>query len=482
MKNKGLFQPLTLGAILALGFLSVWIAIGFVAFENSRMIAMRNLVVETISIRADGTALIQHYENDALSQRDLNGNPVILPEDDPIGDMHGTSLIPASPWRKEDSEWEQRVRFFTDGREPSTAWYFITDGTPEGKGYFVGYDDHSKAKIGYLGTAGFRAEVLPPEERFSFAGSTYGVRSRLFSFGQSSYRVVPSIGSLGIEQSHGAMPSIVYVLGLDQKLYEANLRKRTVRVIVHAQGLHSLGGIDDLTDKTVGNWRLAVRTDAAILVLDKHGIEQQRYPIPQELRERAFTFGETSSGEAVMYYSDERDIMDTEAVHHLIWVRPDGRSRTTVVTLPGDSGMRSLRYSFAALVPSPVALGILGIAQSRDLLKDGTVSTFSSALVRTLIEYWPALAIAQVLAAILAVLCYRRQARYGFSLTERIVWPLFVLLLGLPGWIGYRFGRSWPVLEVCPECGATVPRDRESCRCCTHDFPRPALKGTEVFA
>jgi hypothetical protein len=37
-------------------------------------------------------------------------------------------------------------------------------------------------------------------------------------------------------------------------------------------------------------------------------------------------------------------------------------------------------------------------------------------------------------------------------------------------------------LEACPDCGVTVPRDRESCLCCTNDFPRPALKGTEVFA
>jgi hypothetical protein len=80
------------------------------------------------------------------------------------------------------------------------------------------------------------------------------------------------------------------------------------------------------------------------------------------------------------------------------------------------------------------------------------------------------------------VLCYRRQVRYGMSRWERIVWPLFVLLLGLPGWVGYRFGRSWPVLETCPACGAGVPRDREDCTRRETAFPPPALKGTEGFA
>jgi hypothetical protein len=55
-------------------------------------------------------------------------------------------------------------------------------------------------------------------------------------------------------------------------------------------------------------------------------------------------------------------------------------------------------------------------------------------------------------------------------------------LLGPPGGIGYRFGRWWPVLEACPECGVRVPRDREACACWEADFSPPALQGTEVFA
>jgi hypothetical protein len=90
--------------------------------------------------------------------------------------------------------------------------------------------------------------------------------------------------------------------------------------------------------------------------------------------------------------------------------------------------------------------------------------------------------IAQLLAAGLAILCYRRQVRYRGSRSERIVWPLFVLALGLPGWVAYRFCRTWPVLETCSACGVGVPRDRGECAHCEADFPAPALKGTEVFA
>jgi hypothetical protein len=124
----------------------------------------------------------------------------------------------------------------------------------------------------------------------------------------------------------------------------------------------------------------------------------------------------------------------------------------------------------------------VGIWRARDLCEEGLAATYPEALVRALGEFAPALVVAQLLAAVLAVLCYRRQVRYGANARERIVWPLFVLLLGLPGWIGYRFGRSWPVLEACPACGTGVPRDREHCARCETEFSPPALKGTEVFA
>jgi hypothetical protein len=183
-----------------------------------------------------------------------------------------------------------------------------------------------------------------------------------------------------------------------------------------------------------------------------------------------------------MYWSKERDAMDTQKEYRLFWVRPDGRSRTSVVTVSLDSYLRALRFYIAALIPSPLALDVAGVTHSRELQEEGLTPTFSSALLRTLTKFWPARVIAQVLALGLAFLCYRRQKRYGLGRGERIAWPLFVLLLGLPGWIGYRFSRKWPVLETCPDCGVAVPRDRESCVRCTNEFPAPALKGTEVFA
>jgi hypothetical protein len=52
----------------------------------------------------------------------------------------------------------------------------------------------------------------------------------------------------------------------------------------------------------------------------------------------------------------------------------------------------------------------------------------------------------------------------------------------VPGYLAYRFHRTWPVLEDCPRCGEQSPRDRDRCSDCGATFPPPELKGLEIFA
>src|SRR5208282_2706845 len=133
------------------------------------------------------------------------------------------------------------------------------------------------------------------------------------------------------------------------------------------------------------------------------------------------------------------------------------------------------------IVPAPLVLAALvETLRSKELVEIGQAAGYAEALWRAFTDFWPALAITQALAAGLALLCYRREVRYRTSAGERVLWPLFVLTLGLPGWIAYRFSRSWPVLEACPACARGVPQDRECCACCEAEFPEPELRGTEV--
>jgi hypothetical protein len=132
--------------------------------------------------------------------------------------------------------------------------------------------------------------------------------------------------------------------------------------------------------------------------------------------------------------------------------------------------------------PLSPAVGSWVVGELPSLPYYQTWARYFEGLGRRLTDNATALLVVYAVAAGLALLCYRRLARYGAGRAERVVWPAFVFLLGLPGWVGFRFARPWPVREPCPACGAAAPRDRTACAACGAEFPPPSLKGTEVFA
>jgi hypothetical protein len=105
---------------------------------------------------------------------------------------------------------------------------------------------------------------------------------------------------------------------------------------------------------------------------------------------------------------------------------------------------------------------------------------YQTALIKVLATTWPSVLAVIALSCAMAPLAYRRQKRFG--LPNPAAWAVFAFVFGVPGWIAYRFHRTWPVLEECPSCRQPSPRDREACLDCGKAFPPPPLKGIEVFA
>ncbi|HTU19189.1 MAG TPA: hypothetical protein VMG10_14105 [Gemmataceae bacterium] len=487
MARQQIFQPLVLATVLATGFMAVCFAADSWILSDYREEALG--AGEELCLLPDGTLLVaSHPDGVRWSTRyhDLQGNPTTPAEDEIAAQLRGAFLPASPPHATDELDWSARARALPDGRWPATYWYFLSDGRPQGNGYFVGYDSKSKVCIGYLGTSGFRKEPLPAEELFPFDGPTWAENSRLLA-GAGSLR---NPTTYPVRESGGRAPQgflsewDAHIFGRDGKLYHADLHERTVQVILADSPLCSIAASAHAKLAVRGTlFRLAARTDDAILILDTEGRQLARYPIPETLHHQDLTFAESNVGEAVLYESSPDDSLGTTKDYRIFWVKADGLFREAAVTLAHYGDLRSMRVYGGVAMPSPLGLASSTVrTRYKELLNKGLSAAPAEALVRALTEFWPALALAQTIALICTVLCYRRQVRYGVSRTERIVWPLFVLLLGLPGWIGYRFGRSWPVLEACPECGAAVPCDRESCVRCANDFPRPVLKGTEVFA
>jgi hypothetical protein len=489
LKTKGIVQPLVLGAVLAVGFTVVWALVGTWGVTVGEYVTRSGAHVERLIFLPDGTALVEVAEvgrHESRRYRDLEGSPVDRPRADNSHWLKGVPLPAALPERAGAGNvpWDNRLRAFADGRSPAGYWYFVSDGRPDGAGYFVCYDSKSNACLGHLGTAGFRAGPLPPDERAPFGGATSGPQSRVLCTEQQRGPTEHPDERAAGQAPRGSLSTWdVYVLGRGGKVYHADLQNRTLEVIFDEPGLRSAAVVLGVHDAERGTPHyLAVRTEDAVLVLDERGGLLKRWPVPESLRGRDFNYAETRAGGAVLFCSSPFDPLVPEVEYHIAWVATDGRRREASVTLPYP-GVRSSPALQSVVFPSPLVLGgYLASQRTGELLHEGLAATYPQALARALTEFRAALVVALLVAGGLAVLCYRRQVRYGAGTAECVLWPLFVLALGLPGWVGYRFGRSWPVLEVCPGCGARVPRDRDACARCEAEFPSPSLKGTEVFA
>jgi hypothetical protein len=202
--------------------------------------------------------------------------------------------------------------------------------------------------------------------------------------------------------------------------------------------------------------------------------------LPREIQHANLTVYGTTTAESVLvatknaWWPSQREIY---------WINANDsvtRHERLDFDQPTIDNARQL-WLMSGVVPSPVVAG-LGVfvllpadARSRDENLD-----YPAALAQSLAEGWPPLVTVCLFSTVLAVLVYRRHRRY--SETGGLAWAVFIVVLGVPGLIGYWLHRRWPVSERCSKCGALVPRDRENCLRCAAGFPAPELTGLEVFA
>jgi len=141
------------------------------------------------------------------------------------------------------------------------------------------------------------------------------------------------------------------------------------------------------------------------------------------------------------------------------------------------------RAAFTVLLPSPLFLGWeeLFMRPMQNIHNgNGNATDYLGALVYDRTAIVSTMTFVGVLSILLAVWCFNRNRRY--SNRPAIAWAIFVLITGVPGFIGYLLHCRWPVLVRCTHCGQKTPRDRDACLKCNTAFPPPALKGIEVIA
>lgn len=426
-----------------------------------------------------GSLRVHRSGNVVLEQRtggfrDLSGRP--------LDDAQASRLLPRGavkqPWlsfasllsesaqrdRQRRRDWLYRMVELA-GDAP-VSWYGVRPSAQSDLAYCVGYDKVTKDIFGYLGQKGFHRELPPREEWFPTNGDL---------------RMWVSIASIG-NTADGArantykrsLPGGVVFLASPDRIWEIFVVSRVARVLFEAPNIIDICASPDERSG------LFVRTDSKVIAIDLEGRPRATWKIPQELQREDLQWYELTDGNALVQtlHQPGSDI-------HLrfFWVHHDGTiSKTERVDarlgLPCGPGVEHLIWAAASPAP-PTSSFISLVAVPLNAVGQGEQPDLPTAMARTLSDAWPALLAVYVLSAVLAWLTYRRQVRY--ALPAAGLWAVFVFLLGVPGWLAYRWHRDWPLLKECGECHRAAPRDREACAACGQLFAAPPLLGTEIF-
>jgi hypothetical protein len=451
-----LIQQLILAFVLAVGFGVFCALIGNWTGEQVRHAMRRNDPVDRLLIKGDGTPVVTlsrpYLEPDARLQQ-------------PSADEVWIDTVFLAASERETllgffDDWHWRLRQVSDARYPGAVWYFVTDAQQHGTAYFAGYAPKTKELIGYLGAAGFRTDTVQASELFPFRGSERGSIFRLHSLNAVPWGQYAPIGVKA--PADAEMPWRMFVQGDNDTIYLIDLVERSVSVAYRDRHIRSSAILlHSYPPAEAGRRDLVIRTEDAIVVINGRTNEQQRFTIPAELRDISFSWGQTTTGDQLAVWKTQMTPEAEIISYHVMLSDAAG-----VITRHNDGEVsealppNELRWFLGLNAPAPLLVdSIVGIwLPLRPWY--GPHEPYGVALPRYVLEYWPSLVFVHVLSAMLAWLCYRRQSTNDANPTERVVWTLFVFLLGLPGWIGYR-------------C-TVAPRANE--------FAEPPMRGTEVFA
>lgn len=398
----------------------------------------------------------------------------------------GTYLSPApAPGAPRASDWIGMTRSLGLQNRYGPV-HAIHDGKRDGSVYFGAYDRETKRLRGYVGRDGYRGTPPPLDLRFHLPRADW----------QDCNWTQPVSGpSLATEagrsarDDHSPTTESACLFLSDGALYRLDpgaLRATRVTSVPGARGIFEVivgrPGSPIAADTPTKRFRTALVTydGSRLTVHHRPGPRPVGgFRVPPELDKRGCYFHLPGDGTAVFqvsWYGQYANGAD------LLWATPDGTVvRRRTVRLRDD--WPGVPYRVAATstpLQWPNPLVVMAMEESlRTSLKEAHIHLPDRIPPPIPLAAWLLFGLICLLTLASAGVCWSRQRRYCQGGTW--VWVAFVLLLGPPGWLGYRYSRPWPHLAPCPACGKKAPRDRPACAFCGADFPPASATGTEIY-
>jgi hypothetical protein len=471
-------RSMLLAAVVAFGITTVWfvLVIWLFSMTEQSQVALGNY--EQLYVRLDGVPVIVKQTNGGQSRQVLS-----LDRQPTTGDVYQI-LYPAyvspagsGPSLVSSRDWTNRLAAISDGGSPATYWYLVHDGRANGLAYGVGYNSATKQAIGYFSREGFSERLPPREAWFQVKGDTglaYATPERTFH-----------------EPYFFSQPS--QFLLANNKLWQIDTRKRTVKSLLDCPAAEGIGWAwrtsttlpsaaanSPQQQAATAPRSLFVRSADAAMIVDQAAGDVQRYPLPANLQAKTL---------AAFQLADERLLLAASPLvagqdQLVVWIDPEGKAVEKQFAMDslnrGSTDETTMSIVSAVAAPALVWQVLMVVVLMLQKLALGEAHSMPAAIRQAITICWPGIALVLAFSITSAVAAYRRQRRFG--LPGAIGWAILSFIFGLPGWIAYRWHRTWPVLDECPSCDQPAPRDREACTECGAAFPPPELKGLEVFA
>jgi hypothetical protein len=485
-RKFSLLRQFALAATLAIGFAVLWsmlVAWLGTSIQQAWQGEDRS-VHERLQVRSDGTLLIwsipQHnrseetYRNLKGVVQDVQDRNDLLPAVYLFGARERPGFFSGQPG------WSERLTVFVNEREPTVNWFFVHNGKPDGAGYFAAYERTSNRRVGFIGMAGFRKGPAPAADWIPVQGEPKSSAPNSI-YSRQAWVLRPAAGDVP--------PRSVY-LPSGSQLRLADLAARTVTTVFEAPEAIESIGIPTLaywsTGRSTTEQPILVRTTRQIYELDQQHHVKKVFSLPPDFdRRSSVEWYELKSGQAIavifpVWSTGPRVNVNRKLVYR---IKGDGaiEDQFTVDLQVGSSAPDNPIEAFQIplTLPSPAILFAIGVIR---VIADDPAQSYAVAVTAFLKVAGPGLIAVLALSIVLAILVQRRSRAFGLTRREQITWTVFVLVFGLPAYVGFRIYRRWPVRQPCPNCGAQAPRDRVACAMCGMRFPDPSLKGIEVFA